>query len=112
MGHAHLILEATKYYEVCCAEFSDKCTKVINGEAKNCFTKYKITESFWLLSQIHRRNSTELMCAIWRGSYKGKLQGTLISHKSLAQSVIDFPELKKAVWFEEKWPSLEELGYT
>ena len=112
MGHAHQILDAIKDYETRCAEFSDKCTQVLNGEVNAYYTKCKITDSFWLLAGFYRKNSTQLKCQIWRGTYNGKVQGNVISNKTLAESVVDFPELKKCVWIDGKWPSIEELGYT
>lgn len=120
MSHGYYVLDAIKDYERLCAEFSEKCTEVLNGTVKAYYTKLKITDSFWLLAAFYKVGDAYLECKIYRGSYNGKVQGMTVKQgdkvvtnclckKPLSEIVIDFPELKKAKWFDH-WPSLEELG--
>ena len=106
MSHGYYVLDAIKDYEIRCAEFSDKCAQVLNEEVKVYYTRYKITESFWLLAAFYKIGDAYLDCKIWRGTYRGKQQGGLVGKMSLAAAVITFPELKKANWFD-RWPEIE-----
>jgi len=106
MGHGYYVLDAIKDYEIRCAEFSDKCTQVLNDEVKAYYTRYKITDSFWILAAFCKSGDAYLECILWRGSYRGKTQGKRIGIMTLADAVITFPELKKANWIDH-WPELE-----
>lgn len=108
MSHGYSVLNAINDYEKSCKEFSDKCTDVLNGDVKAYYTKYKITDSFWLLAGFCKVGDAYLMCKLYRGSYNGNAQGKCISEKPLSEVVIAFPELKKAKWLDH-WPSMEEL---
>lgn len=108
MSHGYYVLDAIKDYEIRCAEFSDKCTQVLNGEVKAYYTRYKITDSLWLLAGFCKTGDAYLKCKIYRGSYNGKAQGKCIGEMPLADAVIAFPELKKAKWSDD-WPSVDEI---
>jgi hypothetical protein len=112
MAHGYSVLHAISAYERLCAEFSDKCSQVLRGEVKAYYTRYKITDSFWLLAAFCKDGDAYLVGQLWRGTCRGRRQGKLVAGMPLCDMVDAFPELKKAQWFE-KWPSIcSEHGET
>ena len=106
MAHGYSVLHAISDYERLCAEFSDKCAKGLNGEVTAYYTRHKITDSFWLLAAFSKQGDAYLVCQLWRGTYRGKRQGGVLSKIPLAEAVSAFPELKKAKW-SDHWPEVE-----